>query len=230
MDSIYELLWVEKYRPRSLSEIINQEEVVERLKKFVEMKNMPHLLFAGPAGTGKTTAAHALAHDLYGEGYRQYMLELNASVSKHTPIPVKLNNSIKLVTFEELDRIYFSNPARVLRNDHGEYVNLADHGLEVLTINKRTWRLEWRRISWLIRHRVSKILRVRIAGGRYIELTGNHSVMAFNEEGDLVERSAAELRPGDYLISIDRALPGYNKPIAKEGNYGIRDRSGCCFC
>ncbi|MEB3806329.1 MAG: replication factor C small subunit [Desulfurococcales archaeon] len=153
------------------------------------------------------------------------MLELNASVSKHTPIPVKLNNSIKLVTFEELDRIYFSNPARVLRNDHGEYVNLADHGLEVLTINKRTWRLEWRRISWLIRHRVSKILRVRIAGGRYIELTGNHSVMAFNEEGDLVERSAAELRPGDYLISIDRALPGYNKPIAKEGNYGIRDHA-----
>ncbi|NOZ31254.1 MAG: replication factor C small subunit [Crenarchaeota archaeon] len=79
MSSIYELLWVEKYRPKTLNEIINQEEVVSRLKKFVEMKNMPHLLFAGPAGTGKTTAAHALAHDLYGENYRQYMLELNAS-------------------------------------------------------------------------------------------------------------------------------------------------------
>lgn len=79
MSSIYELLWVEKYRPKTLDEIINQEEVVSRLKKFVEMKNMPHLLFAGPAGTGKTTAAHALAHDLYGENYRQYMLELNAS-------------------------------------------------------------------------------------------------------------------------------------------------------
>ncbi len=79
MSSIYDILWVEKYRPKTLDEIINQEEVVARLKKFVEMKNMPHLLFAGPAGTGKTTAAHALAHDLYGENYRQYMLELNAS-------------------------------------------------------------------------------------------------------------------------------------------------------
>jgi len=77
--SIYDVLWVEKYRPKTLDEIVNQEEVVKRLKKFVEMKNMPHLLFAGPAGTGKTTAAHALAHDLYGENYRQYMLELNAS-------------------------------------------------------------------------------------------------------------------------------------------------------
>ncbi|MCE4601526.1 MAG: replication factor C small subunit [Desulfurococcales archaeon] len=152
------------------------------------------------------------------------MLELNASVSKHTPVPVKLNNRIKLVTFEELDRIYFSNPARVLRNDHGEYVNLANHGLEVLTINKRTWRLEWRRVSWLIRHRVSKIIRVRIAGGQYIELTGNHSVMAFNKDGDLVERSAAELRPGDYLISIDGGPLGYDRPTTEKGVGRAQDR------
>ncbi len=79
MSSIAELLWAEKYRPKSLDEIVNQEEVVTRLKKFVEEKNMPHLLFAGPPGTGKTTAAHALAHDLYGENYQRYLLELNAS-------------------------------------------------------------------------------------------------------------------------------------------------------
>lgn len=79
MSSAFEILWVEKYRPRSLDEIVNQEEVVSRLKQFVKEKNMPHLLFAGPPGTGKTTAAHALAHDLFGENYKQYMLELNAS-------------------------------------------------------------------------------------------------------------------------------------------------------
>ena len=79
MSSAFEILWVEKYRPRSLDDIVNQEEVVGRLKQFVKEKNMPHLLFAGPPGTGKTTAAHALAHDLFGENYRQYVLELNAS-------------------------------------------------------------------------------------------------------------------------------------------------------
>ncbi|MCG2888055.1 MAG: replication factor C small subunit [Sulfolobales archaeon] len=74
-----EILWVEKYRPKSLDDIVNQKEIVERLKKFVAERNMPHLLFAGPPGTGKTTAALALVHDLYGDNYKQYFLELNAS-------------------------------------------------------------------------------------------------------------------------------------------------------
>lgn len=74
-----ELLWAEKYRPRTLDEVVNQKEIVDRLKSFIKEKNVPHMLLAGPPGTGKTTVAHCLAHDLYGENYRQYMLELNAS-------------------------------------------------------------------------------------------------------------------------------------------------------
>lgn len=72
-------LWVEKYRPRSLDEIVDQEEIVKRLKEFVKTKSLPHLLFGGPPGTGKTTAALALAHDLYGDTWRENTLELNAS-------------------------------------------------------------------------------------------------------------------------------------------------------
>lgn len=72
-------MWTEKYRPKSLDEIMNQKEIVERLKSFVKAKNIPHCIFAGPPGTGKTTAALCLTHDLYGENYRGHLKELNAS-------------------------------------------------------------------------------------------------------------------------------------------------------
>jgi replication factor C small subunit len=73
-------VWVEKYRPRTLSDVVGQEETVERLKAYVAAKSIPHLMFAGPPGTGKTTCAIAMARDLYGdEGWAGRFLELNAS-------------------------------------------------------------------------------------------------------------------------------------------------------
>jgi len=73
-------LWTEKYRPKTLNEIIGHEGIVNRLKGFVSRKNTPNLLFAGPAGVGKTTAILAFGNDLYGrENFRTNFLELNAS-------------------------------------------------------------------------------------------------------------------------------------------------------
>lgn len=72
-------IWAEKYRPKRLSEVINQKHVVERVKAFVKEKNIPHMLFAGPAGTGKTTISLAIAREIYGENWRQNVLETNAS-------------------------------------------------------------------------------------------------------------------------------------------------------
>jgi len=72
-------VWAEVYRPKNLKDVINQKHVIERLKAFVKEKSVPHCLFAGPAGVGKTTAALAMAQDLYKDAWRQNILELNAS-------------------------------------------------------------------------------------------------------------------------------------------------------
>ncbi|MGQ4870867.1 MAG: replication factor C small subunit [Candidatus Thorarchaeota archaeon] len=72
-------LWTEKYRPHTLGEIVGQEAVVESLKRFVETRRVPHCLFSGPPGTSKTTAAMAMARDLFGSSFDRNFMELNAS-------------------------------------------------------------------------------------------------------------------------------------------------------
>ena len=73
-------IWTEKYRPKTFREIKGQTEIVERVEKFVINKNMPHLMFSGPAGVGKTTLALVIAKQLYKDtNWKQNFLELNAS-------------------------------------------------------------------------------------------------------------------------------------------------------
>ncbi len=78
-DRASEAVWVEKYRPTSLSEMVGQESIVPLLRAYAAQRSLPHLLFAGPPGTGKTTAALCLARDLYADEWRQSFLELNSS-------------------------------------------------------------------------------------------------------------------------------------------------------
>ncbi|MCK5281982.1 MAG: replication factor C small subunit [Nanoarchaeota archaeon] len=72
-------IWTEKYRPKNFSDIKGQKEILRRVKSFVEQKNMPHLLFSGPAGVGKTSLALVIAKQLFGDSWRGNFLELNAS-------------------------------------------------------------------------------------------------------------------------------------------------------
>jgi len=73
-------MWVEKYRPTKISSVINQKEIVGSLRSLLKnISEMPHLLFSGSAGVGKTTTALCLAREILGDLWREYTLELNAS-------------------------------------------------------------------------------------------------------------------------------------------------------
>jgi replication factor C small subunit len=75
------LMWVEKYRPKTLDEVVDLHDIIESLKAFMRNpKAMPHLMLAGIPGTGKTTTALCIAHELFGQqNWRNFTLELNAS-------------------------------------------------------------------------------------------------------------------------------------------------------
>ncbi|HXG74107.1 MAG TPA: replication factor C small subunit [Candidatus Nitrosotenuis sp.] len=73
-------MWVEKYRPQKISELVNQKEIVGSITALLKnVSELPHLLFSGSAGVGKTTLALCLARQILGESWKEYTLELNAS-------------------------------------------------------------------------------------------------------------------------------------------------------
>jgi replication factor C subunit 3/5 len=73
------LPWIEKYRPVMLDDVVSHGDIISVLKNFVKNKQVPHLLFHGPPGTGKTSAMVATARELYGDNYQMMVLEINAS-------------------------------------------------------------------------------------------------------------------------------------------------------
>lgn len=71
-------IWTEKYRPKTFDEVRGQKDIIKRVQAFVEQKNMPHVMFAGPAGVGKTTLALVIARQIFKDNMGN-LLELNAS-------------------------------------------------------------------------------------------------------------------------------------------------------
>jgi len=72
-------IWTEKYRPSKFSEVVGQDDIIKRVSSITNSLNIPHLLFAGPAGTGKSTLALIIVKELYGGNWKENYLELNAS-------------------------------------------------------------------------------------------------------------------------------------------------------
>ena len=74
------VMWVEKYRPQKISELVNQKEIMGSINSMLKNQSeLPHLLFSGSAGVGKTTAALCVSREILGEHWKDYTLELNAS-------------------------------------------------------------------------------------------------------------------------------------------------------
>ncbi|MEE8400995.1 MAG: replication factor C small subunit [Candidatus Hydrothermarchaeaceae archaeon] len=111
-------IWVEKYRPEKVEDIVGQDAIVGRLKGYVEKKNLPNMLFSGPPGIGKTTAAIALAKGLFGRDWHTNLLELNASDERGIDIVRgKIKNFARTQAIGGEFKIIFLDEADALTKD-----------------------------------------------------------------------------------------------------------------
>ena len=113
-----EEVWIEKYRPESLDDVMGHEDIVGRLKSYVSRNDLSHMLFSGPAGTGKTTSATAIARELYGDDWRENFLELNASDERGIDVVRDRIKNFARTSFGGYDyRIIFLDEADALTSD-----------------------------------------------------------------------------------------------------------------
>jgi replication factor C subunit 3/5 len=124
LDDDSSLMWVEKYRPLGLTDLLSHGAVVQTLRKLIASNNMPHLLFHGPPGTGKTSTILACAREMYGADFRSMVLELNASDDRGIDV---VRDQIK--SFASTRRIFSSGVKLIILDEADAMTNIAQMAL-----------------------------------------------------------------------------------------------------
>jgi replication factor C small subunit len=113
-----EEIWTEKYRPKALKDIAGQKHIVNALEHFIKNKTLPHCLFAGPAGCGKTTASLCIANELFGKDWHSNFLELNASDERGIDtIRVKVKEFARIIPMNNMFKVIYLDEADSLTKD-----------------------------------------------------------------------------------------------------------------
>lgn len=128
-----ELPWIEKYRPSSFDEIVDQDDKIDTLKKLVDNSELPHLLLSGPPATGKTSTIANLARYMYGpKNYRNYIIDINSSNERGIDtirerviqFVQRKSDMVKLVILDEADALT-TEAQNALKNVIEKYSKVA---------------------------------------------------------------------------------------------------------
>ncbi len=209
-------IWIEKYRPQSLDDIHGQEEIVERLQSYIAQDDVPHLLFSGPAGIGKTTAATAIAREIYGEdNWRGNFLELNASDQRGIDVVRDRIKGFARSSFGGDFRIVFLDEADSLCVPPGTEVvtgypskpeikpieEVSEDGEPIPSVDFETNEVQSDE-GHLVDSGVADFFELELGDGRTMLASPTHPFFVVGDDGRLVEKELRELSPGDEVADF----------------------------
>ena len=229
-------IWIEKYRPQTLEEIHGQEEIVERLSSYIEQDDVPHLLFSGQAGVGKTTAATAIAREIYGDDWRGNFLELNASDQRGIDVVRDRIKGFARSSFGGDFRIVFLDEADSLCVPPGTEVvtgypskpevkpieEVSTDGEPIPSVDFETNEIQSDK-GKLVDSGIADFLELELEDGRTTIASPTHPFFVVDEGERLVEKELRELAPGDEIADFKNEIGVSQCEICDSWTTG-------CFC
>ena len=209
-------IWIEKYRPQTLSEIKGQDDIVERLESYIAQGDLPHLLFSGSAGIGKTTAATAIARQVYGDDWQGNFLELNASDQRGIDVVRDRIKNFARASFGGYDyRIIFLDEADSLCVPPGTEVvtgypskpeikpieEVAEDGEPMPSVDFETNEIQSDNGA-LVDSGVADFFEVELDDGRTIHASPTHPFFVVGADGKLIEKELRELSSSDEIADF----------------------------
>ncbi len=222
-----ELPWVEKYRPVTLNQVVGQKEAIDRLKSYVKTHNVPNMMFSGPAGIGKTSAAVAMAKELFKEEFGRNFMELNASDSRGIDVVRgQIKDFARTLAFSADFKIIFLDESDALTSD-------AQHALR-RTMEKYTKTCRFV-LSCNYSSRIIEPLQSRCVIFRFRPLQSKEVEEKLSEiakiEGIKLDKKALEaivyVSMGDMrkAVNILQASSALNKKVDEETVFNVSSRA-----
>ncbi|MDD3159448.1 MAG: replication factor C small subunit [Candidatus ainarchaeum sp.] len=222
-----ELPWIEKYRPIKMENVVGHEDITKRLKNYIQIKNLPNLLFSGPAGTGKTSSSIAMAKELFGENFEQNFLELNASDDRGIGIvrntikdfarTLAFNSDFKIIFLDECDALT-TDAQQALRRTMEKYTKTCRFILSCNYSSKIIDPIQSRCVVYRFKPLMASDIE------KQIDIVCNTEKLTIDSQAKKAINYVVE---GDLrkAINILQACSSLSKNITEEGVYSVASKA-----